>query len=137
MTTIQKEYLVLAYHFYNEWKGSSKVQKHSKLSEMIKALNLDIKKEIDKREIPSLLESAYKKMIKVVANKEVVANSLILSIGSLMLLIEDNYFKGSRDMAIKRLTNDIYKDIEKVESGTQSFRDANMIISKLDELNRS
>lgn len=127
-----KELLILAQHFYIE---SDKAKCNKKMfDELIKSVSTIAKKLVrNEQGIAKALEGAYKRLESITKGKEIECNAFILSVGSLMLLLEDNYFKGSTKMKISRLVRDIYTDIEKYQKNDDGFRNANRIISKLGE----
>lgn len=131
MTQRQKELLVLATHFYTEWNDSSDSPLKD-FKELISVANKNSKKITD-NEIIKLLESGYAKLHDITSGKDITANALILSLGCLMLLLEDMYFKGSTAMTVRRLALSLYKDIEKEEQSSEGFRNANKLISQYDD----
>ncbi|MGB1226435.1 MAG: hypothetical protein ACPG9K_00975 [Poseidonibacter sp.] len=134
MKQIEKEYLVLANHFFKIWAEDSDV-KRTKFKALINELNRGMGLEFDKREIPAVLESAFNKLIKITNNTEVTANAIVLSVGCISLLYNNGFFKGSKNISIKRLIMDVYNEVEEKEKLIAGFKNANILISKLEDFN--
>ncbi len=73
------------------------------------------------------------KLTEVSGQEEIDANLLLLSIGLVGLLMEDDFFKGSRAMTVKRLYWGIYNKIESYHQFTDQFRNSNKLIAKLED----
>jgi len=63
------------------------------------------------------------------AGSEMVVNVLAVATSCVMVLIEDNVFKGSELLRAKRLTNNIYNKIENYKD--EAFLNAMKIIAKV------
>ena len=130
-----KELLVLATHFYTEWRDGTSIKEDKELRDLMKTVAETSKKYIvNEQDIANCIESVYKKLEHITSGKEVEANAIILSLGSIMLLLEDNIFKGSSDMKVKRISNSLYNEIEAIDSSKSGFRNANKLIGQLDNI---
>jgi hypothetical protein len=74
------------------------------------------------------------KVNTVLENKEIEGNVIALSLASLMILIEDDVFKGSKMMKATRLVNSIYADLERSKMGTEELNNSMKLIYRLREL---
>jgi len=136
MTNTEREYLILAVAYMVEYQEEQDID--AELKELYdflakeayfscnKNMNTSIKVAKD---VTEKLESLYK-------DNDVTANLLCLALNLCMLLVEDDAFKGSKGMKLKRLTISLYNRLSDVQNGNEGFKNSNRIISRLEDYNR-
>ena len=133
LTEKQKEYLVLGTAFITEYNEDQPTD--SDIKELLQFLgqqcNLYIK---NKDNVIKYTESAYVKLFDLTEGKDVTANLLCLAVGFVMLLLEEDVFKGSNLLKVKRLTNSIFNKLEQSQK-LETLMTTNKLVAKFKDLN--
>jgi len=134
MNSENKEYLVLAVSYLQQFK-EEKGFKNQTLNELHKFLSIEAIKAFDNsaEAMISTVNNALNKITNIYNTDNVSVNVLGFILGACSMLIENEVFKGSKNMQIQRLTKYILDDVEKVAKDKKEIYLAMKVITKLSE----
>lgn len=113
MKEIHKQFLCLATSYLDMYVNENKLDKEVlELYEFVRKETF-IKHNKKQEEIINNTHLISLKIEYALKGEEIEGNVLVLGLASLMVLIEDNVYKLSKGMKLKRLVNDIFDKVER------------------------
>lgn len=132
MNKKQIRYAVCSLYFISMYKDEYKLD--SNLKEMEKTLGKIVKKHVrSEEETFTIVEEQYKIMNKITNGIDVDANLIGLATGFIFLLMEEEAFKGSVAMTMKRTSLQAYNVLEKQIIDSRELTSTNRLIRDIDE----